>query len=212
MGIFKDRRYYINKLLSVPVYIKIVGIIFLVVVIIEFATIVSIYLIFYKSEYARLKKSGEAAGKIISYKIEDYLESGNTAGLKKLISYTVRNSTILDYAIIRNQKGKIIVSASKKVQHGYTLEYINKNVINLKFNILNDDSSGKYGPIGVKIGTLSLGVSSDTFHYFLKITLTLIIFILIPFITVMIFFLSWMSRTVLKPLSDLQEASETAVQ
>ena len=114
MGIFKDRRYYINKFLSVPVYIKIVGIIFLAVIILEFATIISIYIIFYKAEYNRLEKSGNAAGKIISYKIEDYMEAGNIAGLRKLLCYTVRNSTILSYAMVKNEKGKIIVFVRKK--------------------------------------------------------------------------------------------------
>ena len=218
MDIFKDRRYYINKLLSVPVYIKIIGIIFFAVIILEFTTIVSIYLIFYKSEYHRLKKSGEAAGKIISYKIEDYMEAGNIAGLKKLIYYTVSKSTLLDYVIVRDEKGKVIVfvskktlkSLEKKVSSDYVLKYFNKNTIGLKFNILNDDESGKYGHVGAKIGTLQLGVSSDTFHYFLKITATLIIFVLIPLIALAVIFLWWMSKTVLKPLSELQEASESA--
>ena len=219
MGIFKNRRYYIDKVLSVPVYIKIVGILFLAVVIIEFATVISIYLIFYKQEYLRLKKSGEAAGKIISYKIEDYIEAGNIAGLKKLLYYTVSKSTLLNYVIVRNEKGKVIVFVSKKglkslgKKHrraGYVLNYINKNVIDLKFNILNDDESGKNGPVGANIGTLQLGVSSDTFHYFLKITVTLVIFILIPLVALIIIFLWWMSKTVLRPLSDLQEASESA--
>ena len=218
MDIFKDRRYYINKLLSVPVYIKIIGIIFFAVIILEFTTIVSIYLIFYKSEYHRLKKSGEAAGKIISYKIEDYMEAGNIAGLKKLIYYTVSKSTLLDYVIVRDEKGKVIVfvskktlkSLEKKVSSDYVLKYFNKNTIGLKLNILNDDESGKYGHVGAKIGTIQLGVSSDTFHYFLKITATLIIFVLIPLIALAVIFLWWMSKTVLKPLSELQEASESA--
>ena len=218
MGIFKDRRYYINKFLSVPVYIKIVGIIFLAVIILEFATIISIYIIFYKAEYNRLEKSGNAAGKIISYKIEDYMEAGNIAGLRKLLCYTVRNSTILSYAMVKNEKGKIIVFVrkkrfkivKKKISSGYSVKYINKNSIDLKLNILNDDAGVKYGPVGTKIGTLQLGVSSDTFHYFLKITATLIIFVLIPLIVLAVIFLWWMSKTVLKPLSELQEASESA--
>ncbi len=218
MGIFKNRRYYVNKFLSVPVYVKIFGIIFLAVIILEFATIISIYIIFYKAEYNRLEKSGNAAGKIISYKIEDYIEAGNVAGLRKILCYTVRNSTLLDYAMVKNENGKTIVfvtkkglkSSGKKISPGYSFEYINKNAVDLKFNILNDDKSGKYGPVGAKIGTLQLGVSSDTFHYFFKITVTLIIFVLIPLIILAVIFLWWMSKTVLKPLSELQEASESA--
>ena len=110
-GGLKNLRYYFKKILSIPIYLKILAIFLLTVIMVEFATITSIYFIFYKKEHLRIEHSGTAAAKIISYRVEDFFETGNMPGLKKMISYVVRNSTVLEYAVVRDGAGRVAASA-----------------------------------------------------------------------------------------------------
>jgi signal transduction histidine kinase len=85
-----------------------------------------------------------------------------------------------------------------------------REMINLKFPILNDDTTGKFGPVGNKIGTLQIGFYSGPFNYFFKITITFIIFVFFPLLIFAIIFFVWISTSILKPLSDLSNAAESA--
>lgn len=217
--------YYFRKILSVPVYVKIITLLFLFVVIIESATITSFYFIIFKKEHLRLERAGIAAGKILSYRVEDFFEAGDMNGLRKMLCYVVKNSTIISYAIVKNNSGKILSYAFKKngkCGEGHIVyrkreidgyrHFIshNGNFINLKFPVLISDASSRLGPIGAKIGSLNIGVFSDTFSYFTDITLTFMLFVMLPLFIISLIFFSWISLAVLRPLSDLQKAAESA--
>jgi len=221
-------RYYINKILSVPIYIKITGILLLIVVALEFATIFSLYIFYYRQEHARLKKSGSAAGRIIAYRIEDYMEENNIPKLKEMIKFDVANSSIVQYMVVKKEDGSVIAYAAKKgfrieqgkyiKRHGNAIvygvrvisPYPKYEMVDLKSPVVNDDTSGRYGRVGAEIGTLRIGLFSDSFHHFLDMTLIFIIFVLFPLIISTIIFFRWISISVLKPLSDLSDAAESA--
>ncbi|MHB1661340.1 MAG: sensor histidine kinase [bacterium] len=239
-------RYYLNKLLSVPIYIKITGILFLVVIALEFATVASIYFFYYKQEHTYLEKRSNSTGKIIADRVEDYIENNDIIQLQDTLRFELNHSDTVQYIIVIKKDGRIIAYASKKAVKIETGKYINasgerinahsvsggskkgvktgglarlpmlikspyrRDMINLKFPILNDDTTGKFGPVGNKIGTLQIGFYSDTFNYFFKITITFIIFVFFPILIFAIIFFMWISTSILKPLSDLSNAAESA--
>ena len=224
MGIFKDRRYYINKLLSVPVYIKITGVLFLIVVILEFVTIISIYVIFYKQDQLHLKESGNSTGKTIADMSEDYVESNDIVRLKDNLLFEINHSKILKYIIIRKNNGRIITYVSKK---GFKIEQKRNNnnedlplhivikphyhdIVNLSFPILNDDESGRFGPIGTRIGTILIGLSWGISSYFFKIIITFMVFVFLPLVIFIIVLFGWISLSILKPITDLSVATDAA--
>ncbi|MHB1680958.1 MAG: sensor histidine kinase [bacterium] len=85
-----------------------------------------------------------------------------------------------------------------------------RGMINLKFPILNDDTTGKFGPVGNKIGILQIGFYSDYFYYLFRIATTFFIFVFFPLLIFAIIFFRWISISLLKPLSDLSIAAESA--
>ncbi len=220
-------RHILRKILSVPIHIKIIGILFAAVIVLELATIVSLYIIFSGREYSRIVKTGNAAGKIIAYRIKGYLKEGDTLKLKKMLRYNISISPILMYIVVRTNGGRIIASASKKgvseaaPKYGFLrlrgggkpsgafIKSPYGHIINLSFPVI-EGKGGGLNAAGTKIGTVAIGLLFDSFHYFFKITVTFIIFVLFPLIIFTVIFFRWISLSVLKPLSDLSTAAYSA--
>ncbi len=211
MGKFKNWRYYLNKILSVPLYIKITGAFILIIIVLEFTTIMSIYLIFYKHDQQHLKESGKQTGKIIADMAEDYVEANNIRQLKDNLKFEIIHNKILRYIIVKRNDGEIITFVSKNgYKIGQNKKSYNDGIIDLNFPILNDNNSGRFGPIGTRVGTISVGVTWGVSHYFFKIIIIFITFVLLPLLLPMIMVFVWISLFILRPITNLSVAIESA--
>lgn len=202
---------FLVKFYSIPLNIKIIGIIIFISLATNAATIIYIRNVFKEQSHARLIDIGKEISKRLSSDSVDYIRSGNVNKLQKLLDTTVKSYPDVIYAGYKSRTGETLYAEKGKfspdsddLPHKGGISMNTRKIAGDKvFDITNPVSGGK-------TGFINLILSEKNSNMILKHLIESILFTNLA-ITIIMIAISFLLVTVaLSPINNLIEGIKLA--
>src|SRR3989339_622518 len=116
----------LEKILSLSIFIKILGIALILVILFGFSTIFIARNLLYETLTNQIDKTGVSIAKDISGQLADLIITKNLFNIHKILRETIENHTDIKYFIVIDPQGEVI---NHTFEHPISSDLINANIV-----------------------------------------------------------------------------------